>query len=132
MSAVLTHQISRHPSESALSTEGIYRLSIRQYHEMIKQGILHEDEPVELIDGWLIRKMPKYPPHIFATRAARRALERLISQGWFVDSQEPVTIGNNEPEPDVSVIRGEFQQFASQNPKPKDVGMLIEVADSSL
>ena len=35
----------------------IYRLSVAQYHAMARAGILEEDAPVELLEGWLVRKM---------------------------------------------------------------------------
>lgn len=33
-----------------------FRLTVDQYHRMIRQGILPEAEPVELLDGQLVRK----------------------------------------------------------------------------
>ena len=41
----------------------VYRLSVEQYHAMARAGILDEDAPVELVEGWLVQKMTKYPPH---------------------------------------------------------------------
>src|SRR5687768_15311672 len=40
----------------------IYRLSVAQYHAMVGAGILNEDAPVELLEGWLVQKMTKYRP----------------------------------------------------------------------
>jgi hypothetical protein len=41
----------------------IYRLSTAQYHAMAKAGILTADDRVELLQGWLVAKMSKNPPH---------------------------------------------------------------------
>ncbi|WP_250123023.1 hypothetical protein [Chroococcidiopsis sp. CCMEE 29] len=46
----------------------IWRLSVEQYHAMIQAGILTDDDPVELLEGWLVFKMPKNPAHRATTR----------------------------------------------------------------
>src|SRR5438105_8922236 len=97
----------------AVPTEPIFRLSVDQYHEMIQAGILTEDDPVELLEGWLVEKMPKNPPHTLATRLVRTALERLAPKGWFINTQEPITTTESEPEPDASVARGDPRQYVT-------------------
>jgi len=116
----------------AVPQDFIWRLSVEQYHTMIRAGILTEDDPVELLEGWLIQKMPKNPPHRIATRRTQRALEAIITTGWYVDTQEPITLADSEPEPDVSIVRGETEHYADRNPGPQDVAVVIEIADSSL
>jgi Uma2 family endonuclease len=49
-----------------------------------------------------------------------------------VDSQEPVTTVDSEPEPDVAVIRGLREKYVDRHPGPEDIGLLVEVADTSL
>lgn len=112
--------------------ERIFRLSVEQYHEMARAGILTEDDQVELLEGWLVTKMTKNPPHSVATRAIRSALERMIPAGWFVDSQEPLTTDDSEPEPDAMVVRGHWRDYSARHPNPDEVALVIEVADSTL
>ncbi len=45
----------------------IWRWRVDQYHAMIRAGILTEDDPVELLEGWLVTKMPKNPHHSLVT-----------------------------------------------------------------
>src|ERR1051326_582564 len=78
----------------------IYRLTVAQYHAMARAGILDEDAPVELLEGWLVQKMTKHRPHTLATLLIRRCLERLLPAGWYLDSQEPIACPESEPEPD--------------------------------
>ncbi len=110
----------------------IWRLSVDQYHAMIHMGILTDDDPVELLEGWLVAKMPKNPPHRAVTRLIRQVLERLVPAEWYVDSQEPITTDDSEPEPDVVVVRGETRHYLDRHPGPQDVGLVIEVADTTL
>jgi Uma2 family endonuclease len=110
----------------------IWRLSVDQYHAMIHAGILTDDDPVELLEGWLVAKMPKNPPHRAVTRLIRQVLERLVPAEWYVDSQEPITTDDSEPEPDVVVVRDETGHYLDRHPGPNDVGLVIEVADTTL
>lgn len=115
-------------------TEPIWRLSVEQYHEMINAGILTDDDPVELLEGMLVPKMPKKLIHRVTTQLTREALARLLPPGWYVDAQEPVTTEDSEPEPDVAVIRGERRDYLhlDRHPGPADVAIVIEVSDTTL
>ncbi len=110
----------------------IWRLSVAQYHAMIRTGILTADDQVELLEGWLVYKMPKNPQHRIATRLTQRALETIIPSGWYVDTQEPITLDDSEPEPDVMIVRGETWQYADRHPGPPDLALVVEVADATL
>jgi Uma2 family endonuclease len=114
-----------------LPTEPIWRMSVERYHEMIEAGILTEDDPVELLEGWLVEKMPKNSPHRKANRRMRLILERLAPAGWFVDAQEPITTADSEPEPDLAVIRGDPKAY-SNHPGPQDLALVVEVLDATL
>jgi Uma2 family endonuclease len=113
-------------------TEPIWRFSVEQYHEMIRTGILTEDDPVELLDGFLVPKMTKSRAHTIATRRAREAIERVVPAGWYVDAQEPVTLATSEPEPDTSVVRGKPEDYPDSQPTARDVALVVEVADATL
>jgi Uma2 family endonuclease len=99
---------------------------------MIQAGILMEGDPVELLEGWLVRRICKNPPHIFVTQTLRDLLPRVVPTGWFVNDQEPVTTDESEPEPDISVVRGEPRNYRTRRPGPGDSALLIEVSDTSL
>lgn len=112
----------------------VWRLSTDQYHRMVGAGILTDMNRVELLDGWLVVKMLKNPPHRAASRLVQKALERVVPAGWDVDREAPVTLAtqDSEPEPDVVVIRGEPEQYVDRHPGPADVALVVEVADASL
>jgi len=110
----------------------VWRMSVQQYHEMIRAGILSDDDPVELLDGLLVKKMPRNPSHSTATRMARAALERRLSPIWLVDTQEPISLAASEPEPDVIVVRGGRERYVTRHPGPVDIALVIEVAEATL
>ncbi len=119
-------------SIAAVPQDLIWRLDVEKYHAMIEAGILTDDDPVELIEGWLVFKMPKNPRHRATTKLVRAAIEQRLPEAWYVDSQEPITIGNSEPEPDVVVVRGDTRQYLERHPGPTDIGLVIEVSDTTL
>jgi Uma2 family endonuclease len=116
----------------ALPPEPVLRFTVDQYHEMIRTGILASGAPIELLEGWLVTKIIKSPRHSAATAKTRRSLAANIPDGWSVDTQEPVTTADSEPEPDVSVIRGLRENYTESHPAPGDIGLLVEVADTSV
>src|SRR5262249_14805000 len=109
-----------------------FHLTVEQYHQMIKSGILTEDDPVELLEGLLVQKMPKNPPHQFSRHRLFRWLNKSIPEGWLAWTENPVTTAESEPEPDISVIRGNDELFRDRHPRPEETALLIEVADSSV
>jgi Uma2 family endonuclease len=111
-----------------------YRLSVEQYHRMIDAGILRENNRVELLNGLLVFKMSKNPPHNASTNLVQAVLLRIVPAGWFVEAQNPVTVAasKSEPEPDVKVVRGTPRDYANRNPTPGDVGLVVEVAWASI
>jgi Uma2 family endonuclease len=121
------------PSRVAdVPAEPIWRLTVAQYHQMVESGILTEDDPVELLEGWLVSKMPKNPPHRLTTRLIREALEGIIPAGWYVDSQEPITLADSEPEPDVMIVRGQTRDYLNRHPGPHELALVVEVSDLTL
>jgi Uma2 family endonuclease len=116
----------------AIPPEPVIRLSVSQYHEMISAGILLDGDPVELLEGWLVPNMVKNPPHSTARHLTTKALEQALPSGWHVRSQEPITLSDSEPEPDVTVVHGDPKRYERSHPGPKDVAMVVEIADASL
>ena len=109
-----------------------YRFSLDQYHRMAELGILEENNQVEFLEGILVNKMTKNRAHSLATRRLRILLEGIIPAGFYVDSQEPTSTVDSEPEPDAMVIRGRPEDYQLHQPEAAQVPLIAEVADSSL
>lgn len=115
-----------------LVTEPIYRLSVKQYHEMIENGTLNDDDAVELLEGVLVLAMPKNPPHRITVAKLHRALQTLPLQGWSIQLQEPITLSDGEPEPDVSIVEGLPEDYPDAHPGPQNVPVIFEVSDTTV
>lgn len=115
------------------SPEEIYRLNVEQYESMVAAGLFTKRDKLHLINGILVSKMTKKPPHVIASEKTRDALLRNMPQGWRVMVEAPVRIPNyNEPEPDLGLARGKVEDYAARYPEPADLALIIEVAESSL
>ncbi|MEM9773998.1 MAG: Uma2 family endonuclease [Chloroflexota bacterium] len=114
------------------SPERVWQMSVAQYHAMIQAGILTEEDPVEFLEGRIIEKMPKNPLHSAVTTILFAVLEALLPDGWFIRSQEPITTEDSEPEPDIAIVQGDMTDYFYAHPQPEQVGILIEVSDSTL
>ena len=99
---------------------------------MIDCGVLAEDAPVELLSGFLIQKITKNPPHRLCTRLVREALDEIVPNSWYVETQEPITLSDSEPEPDLVIIQGNPRDYPDRHPNATEVALIIEVADSTL
>ena len=109
-----------------------YRFTIKQYHDIIDRGIFAEDEPIELIRGEIVRKMPIGNPHAATVNILTRLLSKRIPDSAMISIQNPVLLSDSEPEPDVAILNFCDDLYASRRPNAQDVLLLIEVADSSL
>ncbi len=116
-----------------LAPVSLARIDVATYHRMIELGILKGGDPIELIDGLLVTKMTKMPPHIIATMLFEQWLHRAVPAGWLVTSGNPVTLveSDSEPEPDFMVARGAPRDYTGRKPLPADVALVVEVADAS-
>ena len=112
----------------------LYRLTIEQYEAMAAAGILGDDDAVELIDGLLVSKMTKKPPHVVACELTFWAIHGILPTGWRPRWESPVRVpGRSEPEPDISVVRGaDPRENREHHPGPEDVALLVEVSDTTL
>jgi Uma2 family endonuclease len=99
---------------------------------MIDAGVLTDDDPVELLEGILVFKMPKKPNHRLAVRLLTSAIDAMLPAGWHFQAQEPITLEDGEPEPDGAVIRGQPRDYGQRHPGPGDVALVIEVSDTTL
>ena len=109
----------------------LYRWNRRQYARLIDCRVLHEDDPIELLDGLLLVKEPQSSPHRTAILLAARVVERAFGDDWFVQTQSPIVIDDrSEPEPDISVIPGTPRDYVDEH--PSRAALVIEIAASEL
>jgi Uma2 family endonuclease len=120
-----------HPVSALIdATETLYRLTVEEYEQIA--GFL-DDDRVELIDGYLVKKMVKNPPHVAACARTVSTLARIAPAGWHTRPGELIRIaGRTKPEPDVALARGTIDDYESAHPEPRDIALVVEVADTTV
>lgn len=116
-----------------MSTERIRHLfTISDYHRMFDNGILREDSRVELINGEIIDTPPIDSHHAGVVNRINNILNTKFANIAIVGIQNPVTLDDaSEPQPDISILKLNDNFYFSAHPKPADVYLLIEVAEST-
>lgn len=97
---------------------------------------LFDQQHLELVHGELISKAGKRRPHVDAVSVLFAWLVRTFGVRR-TNVAAPIDVSPednraNEPEPDLIVLREEFKNFRSANPRPEDLALVIEVADTTL
>src|SRR5215468_8182821 len=79
-------------------------LSVEEYHRL---GEFNEHgRRTELIRGIPIEKMSKSPLHSSISKRLYDRISKLLAEGFIVRREDPLTLADSEPEPDVAVVRG--------------------------
>ena len=128
-------QAPSNPASGALPFQAPveFRLwSVPEYERMVEVGLLGEGEPVELIEGFLVLKMPRNNDHDRGIRKLNTRIVKLLPPGWTPQCQCAVVFDSSKPEPDFSICRGDESKYDARQPRSSDVALIVEVAFSSL
>ena len=102
-------------------------MSVEQYHRMFELSAIAEK--VELIRGALIEKMPKSPIHSSIVRLLDIYFLKNLPPGWHPRAEQPLTLSDSEPEPDLAVVRGAESDFFNGHPTTAE--LIVEVSIST-
>ena len=83
----------------------------------------------ELIRGIVIEKMSKSPLHAAIAKRLYDLIASLLPRGLVVRQENPITLADSEPEPDIAVVTGAEAQFFQAHPTTAE--LVVEVAVSS-
>jgi Uma2 family endonuclease len=100
---------------------------------MIAAGILTPSDRVELIEGEIISMAAKNLPYAATNLWAADYLKQHLAGRALVRIQDPIQLSQySEPEPDIAVVAPNARKYIDHHPRPDEVLLLIEVADTSL
>jgi len=116
-----------------LDTRGRYAFTVRDYHQLVGAGHFTRADRIELINGELTLMPPIGPEHSFHTTRITNTLPSELPAGVLLRMNEPITLpAHSEPQPDAAVVKARADGYRKAHPGPKDVLLIIEVADSSV
>ena len=107
--------------------ERVHRMSVDEYHRASEAGAISEN--VELLRGIIITKTAKSPLHEFVIQKLMNLLLALVPRAFQVRREGPLTLRDSEPEPDLSVVRGQPEDWMTAHPSTAQLA--VEVAVTS-
>jgi len=116
-----------------MSVEPRRRLfTVDEYHAMARAGVLGEDDRVELLEGEVVEMTPIGSRHSSCVGRLTHLLSSRVDDRAIVWIQNPLILSDlAEPEPDAALLRPRDDFYAEAHPRPDDLLLLIEVADTS-
>jgi len=116
-----------------VDTRGRYAFTVADYHQLIVSGHFTRADRIELISGELTIMPPIGPEHSAHTTRITNTLPAELPAGVWLRMNELITIpDHSEPQPDAAIVRARADGYRKAHPGPKDVLLVIEVADSSV
>jgi Uma2 family endonuclease len=103
-------------------------MTVEQYHRLSAAGIIPEQ--TELLRGVILEKMTRSPRHVYIARRLHKWLMRRDWHGYHVRKEEPLTLRDSEPEPDLAIVAGNDEDYGSTHPSTAE--FIVEVSVSSL
>lgn len=110
--------------ENSVIRDAVLRLDIEQYHRLCSSGIIPES--TELLEGVVVEKMGKSPLHTWTVAFLEEWFRCRLPTGMMLRIEQPLTLGNSEPEPDLAVVAGSRDDFKGCH--PSSALLVIEVA----
>jgi Uma2 family endonuclease len=108
--------------------------TVDEFYRLAQTGFFGPDHKrLELVGGEILEPMPIGPAHAAAVRRINLLFTQRIGATYLVNCQNPIRLSEfSEPQPDLTVLRYRADFYRDAHPKPEDVVLLIEVADSTL
>jgi Uma2 family endonuclease len=104
---------------------------VEQYFALVDQGVLEENDKVELLEGVVVAMASESVWHANGVRFAYEALRAAVGSRAYVDQQHCFIAGTmSVPAPDIAVLPGMISDYLTHHPSMAH--LLVEVADSSL
>jgi hypothetical protein len=106
----------------------VLRFDLDTYHKLGNLGMIPRN--TELIFGVVVYKITISPQPVRFVLKFRDLLTRNLPPNYLVRQESPLTIQDSEPEPDISVVKGDYDDFLEDHPHTAE--FVVEVAYSSL
>jgi Uma2 family endonuclease len=109
------------------------RITVDEYHDMARTGLIGPDARTELIEGEVVHVAPIGDRHGDAVEALDELLHQALAGLARVRCQMPVRLGEySQPEPDLVVVRPRTGRNDRGHPSAADVFLIIEISVSTL
>jgi Uma2 family endonuclease len=109
------------------------KITVDEYYEMARVGLLDPDARVELIEGEIVAMAPIGTPHGYVVDVLTDRLTALAHGKALVRVQGALRLSNRtELMPDLSLLRLPSAQYREKQASASDALLVIEVSDTTL
>jgi len=105
----------------------LWPLSVEAYRALGEAGLIPKN--TELLYGFIYRKISKSPLHSYLVLRLIRLLQQILPARLSIRSEQPISCGDSEPEPDVAVVAGNEGDYWTAHPRTAE--LVVEVCVSS-
>ena len=113
--------------ESPTFRARVSHMSVASYHDLCERG--PSAIRTELIRGIIVEKMSKSPLHGTIASLIQDLITPQLPAGVLLRREEPLTLRDSEPEPDLAVVTGARRDYLRVHPTTALLG--VEVAVTS-
>lgn len=105
----------------------IWPLSVEAYHALGEAGLIPEQ--TELLYGFVYHKMPRSPLHTYLVQFLLELFRPILPPGLLLRTEQPIACHDSEPEPDLSIVRGQAVDFRLSHPRTAE--LVVEICVTS-
>jgi Uma2 family endonuclease len=105
-----------------------WKWSRQDYYRLAELGFF-QGRRVELIRGDIVAMSPVKWPHTVSLAKIAEALRAIFAGMAWINTQNPFSISDSDPQPDVAVIPGRIEDYSDH---PGTALLIVEVADATL
>jgi Uma2 family endonuclease len=107
------------------------RVTREQYFALVDQGVLTDEDHVELLEGVIVAMAPEGPRHSGVVELVAETLRVALGARARVRTAHPFDASQwSVPEPDIAVVSGTPRDYLDGH--PSSAHLVVEVAASSL
>lgn len=119
--------MASHVLEREFLRENFIPISVEAYHYLAEKNLI--SEKAELIEGVIVKKLPKSPIHAALVRKLIHFFQKSISNQFTISSENPLIFSHSVPEPDLAIV--DFREDFYAKEHPSFAHLVIEIALST-
>jgi Uma2 family endonuclease len=104
----------------------LWPMSAAAYRTLGDAGLAPKN--TELLYGFVHKKMSKSPYHSFLLQSLHEALAAVLLPGQLLRTEQPISCGDSEPEPDLALVAGGKEDFRHEHPASAELVIEISIA----
>ncbi|HKO35220.1 MAG TPA: Uma2 family endonuclease [Pyrinomonadaceae bacterium] len=110
-----------------------HHFTVSEYERMGETGVFSPDARFELIEGEIIEMSPIGSRHAACVELVAELIREWVQSRFLVRTQNPIVLDDfSEPQPDIAVLRFRPDRYRTAHPRPDDVLLIIEVAETTV